>query len=145
MSHCAVGAECVMTQEWIGLTSRSMGYRDEWQKNLDDTYRNQSRYGAASSPALTRDSVIVMRDGERAGDEDIGWLVALDRSTGEERWRVDLVEHCCTYTSPLVVDRGAGEEVWVAISGTFTSYDAESGEALWSTDYEINQLVSKLL
>ncbi len=113
-----------------------------WQHEIDPTYAQFSRYGAASSPVLTRESVIVVQDREWAQTEDVGWISAFDRKTGEPLWRSEWRNTCCSYSTPLVVDRGAGEEILFAQSGSIVSYAAADGQQLWSHSVEINQMVS---
>lgn len=112
-----------------------------WTKEVEPEYFQSSRYGAASSPVLTRRAVIVAQDREYAKPEYAGWLAAFDKLTGEEIWRTQ-TESCCTYSTPLVVERGDAEEIVWAQSGYVAGYDAASGERLWKHEYVINQLVS---
>lgn len=49
---------------------------------------------------------------------------------------------CCTYTTPLVLQGRNGERLIVAWSWFVREYDLETGDVLWSRDYEINQLAS---
>ena len=113
-----------------------------WQKEIDPTYAKFTRYGAASSPVLTQKAVIIFQDQEYARTEDIGWLAAFDRETGEQLWRQEWKNSCCGYSTPLVVDRGSGEEVIVGHTVRVTSYDAGTGEILWNHDYPMRQVVS---
>ncbi len=112
-----------------------------WSHDVHPNYVEDSRYGAASSLALTRDAVILLRDRESAEPGLIGWLAAFSRDDGSVLWRHDWEDLCCTYSTPVVVDRGAGEEVLVALTHRIKSFDAGTGDLLWSADYEINQLV----
>jgi hypothetical protein len=113
-----------------------------WQREIDPGYGELTRYGAASSPVLTENDVIVVQDKEWARTEDVGWIAAFSKETGEPRWRTEWEHTCCSYSTPLVVDRGAGEEIVFAHSGEVTSYSAENGERLWSVQVEILQMVS---
>lgn len=115
-----------------------------WQQEIEPEYARFSRYGAASSPVLTEDAVIIVQDREYSKFEadDIGWIGAYSRSDGHELWRTEWDDTCCSYTTPLVVDRGAGEEIIVVQSAYVASYAAGTGERLWHQEYEINQIVS---
>ncbi|HVS63764.1 MAG TPA: PQQ-binding-like beta-propeller repeat protein [Thermoanaerobaculia bacterium] len=113
-----------------------------WQHEIDPGYGRLTRYGAASSPVLTDEDVIVVQDKEWARTEDVGWMAAYSKETGEQRWRTEWEHTCCSYATPLVVDRGAGQEIVFAHSGEVTSYSAEDGERLWSVQVEILQMVS---
>ncbi|HVS15988.1 MAG TPA: PQQ-binding-like beta-propeller repeat protein [Thermoanaerobaculia bacterium] len=113
-----------------------------WQREIDPAYGRLTRYGAASSPVLTEGGVVVVQDKEWARTEDLGWMAAFDRTTGEELWRTEWEHTCCSYATPLVADRGAGEELIFAHSGEVTGYAADTGERLWSQQVEILQMVA---
>jgi outer membrane protein assembly factor BamB len=113
-----------------------------WQREIDAGYGELTRYGAASSPVLTERDVIVVQDKEWARTEDVGWIAAFSKETGEPRWRTEWEHTCCSYSTPLVVDRGAGEEIVFAHSGAVVSYSARDGESLWSQPVEILQMVA---
>ncbi|MDY7094997.1 MAG: PQQ-binding-like beta-propeller repeat protein [Acidobacteriota bacterium] len=113
-----------------------------WQQQVDPRFIAESHYGAASSPVLTEDSVILFQDREVVADDQQGWLGAFSKDNGEELWRIHWDNSCCAYTTPLVVDRGAGEELYVAHSGSIAAYSAATGEEFWREAVPINQLVS---
>lgn len=113
-----------------------------WKREIDPRYAELSRYGASSSPVLTRDAVIVTQDREFAVTEDPGWIAAFDRASGETLWRTEWDDTCCSYSTPLVVERGGGEEILFAHSGRVASYDARTGERLWEHGVPINQMVA---
>ncbi len=113
-----------------------------WQQTIDPKYQEYSRYGASSSPVLTEDAVVILQDREYADTEDSGWLAAYSKMDGRQLWRHEWFDTCCTYSTPVLVDRGAGEELIVALSRWVQGRDARTGEVLWRADYVINQLVS---
>jgi outer membrane protein assembly factor BamB len=117
-----------------------------WQKEVDPGYVEHLRYGVGSSPVLVGEAVVVIRDKEYGVVErDTGWLGAFDRKTGEELWRVNWQETCCSYSTPLVHEREGKPEIIVAHSGRLTAYDPENGERLWSFEHPMLQVVSSLL
>lgn len=126
---------------YFGSTLAALDFDGEvvWKHEIDPAYALYSRYGAASSPVLTQDAVIVLQDRESNGD--VGWLAAFSKEDGSELWRVEWDGICCTYSTPLVVDRGSGEEILVAMSLVVKSFDAATGNELWEADYVIHQLV----
>ncbi|HVS63763.1 MAG TPA: PQQ-binding-like beta-propeller repeat protein [Thermoanaerobaculia bacterium] len=113
-----------------------------WQREIDPRYAELSRYGAASSPAIAGELLIVAQDKEFAETEDVGWVAAFDRATGKPVWRTEWEHTCCSYSSPLVVERGGRREILFAHSGEVAGYDAESGDKLWSHLYPMLQMVS---
>lgn len=124
------------------LASLDVDGKVVWQREVDPRFLADSHYGAASSPVLSSDNVIVFQDREVVADDQEGWLAAFAKDTGEEQWRVRWSNSCCAYSTPLVVDRGSGEEVYVAHSGSIASYLAATGEELWRSSVPINQIVS---
>ncbi len=113
-----------------------------WSGEVDPEYRSLSHYGASSSPVLTRDAVVVARDREDA-IHGSGWLGAFSRETGEELWRRTWVDTCCSYATPLVLQRGGGnEEILFTHAARMTSYDAATGETLWNQELRQNQPVT---
>ncbi|MCH9651010.1 MAG: PQQ-binding-like beta-propeller repeat protein [Deltaproteobacteria bacterium] len=115
-----------------------------WRQEVDPTYHRTARYGAASSPVLVDDMVVLFQDIESTKNNDTGWLAAFDQETGEERWRHEWTETCCAYSTPLVYDDGEIVQLLVAFSGHIESFVAATGESLWSQTYEIHQLVPSI-
>lgn len=115
-----------------------------WSQVVDDQYAKYSHYGSASSPVLTDNAVIVAHDRETT-DKPYAWLAAFDKKTGEHVWKVDFADGCCSYTTPLIRQRGAHQEVIFTQSGAVVSYDALTGEELWSHALQINQPVASPL
>lgn len=112
-----------------------------WTRQLDEQYAEYAHYGSASSPVLTATAVIVAHDRETT-DKPYGWLGAFDKQNGNELWKVEWTDKCCSYTTPLVRSRGDSEEVILTASGALISYDAMTGEQLWSHPLRINQPVA---
>ena len=110
-----------------------------WMVTVEPEYVRYSRYGAASSPVLTRDSVILFQDREWGDTEDSGWLAAFAKEDGRELWRVEWMDTCCAYSTPIF--RPESGELIVAHSGTVRGYDPATGEILWIQDHEMGQTV----
>ena len=125
----------------------------DWLVEVDPDYAATSRYGAASSPVLATDVVIVLQDREWGYGQrpsHVGWIAAFDRGNGALRWKHEWAGQegpCCTYTTPLIVGSGHRERLIVAYSWIMREYDPQTGEVLWSYEYTdggwaINQLAS---
>ncbi|MCY3968836.1 MAG: PQQ-binding-like beta-propeller repeat protein [Acidobacteria bacterium] len=125
----------------------------DWLVEVDSDYAATSRYGAASSPVLATDVVVVLQDREWGYGQrpsHVGWIAAFDRDNGALRWQHEWTGQegpCCTYTTPLIVKSGGGERLIVAYSWILREYDPQTGEILWSYEYTdggwaINQLAS---
>lgn len=116
-----------------------------WVKEVDPTYESYVRYGVASSPILVGKAVVVVQDREEAYNEDLGWMAAYDSATGDEIWRKQWDDTCCSYSTPLLWRRpGAGEELVFAYSGAVVGHDPKTGERLWRHEYNMWQFVGGL-
>jgi outer membrane protein assembly factor BamB len=104
--------------------------RDGKQLWQADVGTNTSGWGTAASPVLYQDLVLINASVESES------LVALDRRTGEEKWRAGGIREA--WNTPLVVTTDSGaEEVVVATHGKVLAFDPGSGESLWSCDTDI--------
>ncbi len=118
-----------------------------WSTDVDPDYWRRSRYGAASSPILTDGAVVVFGDDEW-GREDGGkqsWLAAFDRESGEEIWRTEWPDTCCSYATPFLRQGDGHQEVVVATTPLLLGFDAATGERLWQLDLPIVQVVPSLV
>ena len=98
-----------------------------WQADVGEKLNG---WGSAASPVLHGDLVIVNASVESES------LVALDRKTGQERWRAKGIRE--SWSTPLVVTpRGGQPELVVAVFGKLLGIDPASGEQLWSCSTDI--------
>jgi outer membrane protein assembly factor BamB len=82
-------------------------------------------HGEGSSPALGGDTIVVNCD-----HEGESFVVALDKRTGERRWRVPRDE-VTSWSSPIVVELGGRLQVIVNGTKRMRGYDLQSGKVLW--------------
>jgi outer membrane protein assembly factor BamB len=108
-----------------------------WRKSPGTFF---SPHGFCSSPTLYRDLLLV--NGDQDGD---GYLVALDKATGVERWRIDRPNHTRSYCPPLVFDVAGRKQVVLSGSKCVAGYDADSGKQLWLLDGPTEQFVASLI
>ena len=86
----------------------------------------QDEFGAASSPILVDDKVILNED------HDIkSFLIAIDSLTGETAWRVDRPEFTRSYATPVLWNQGGVNEIVVAGPLQLVAYDASNGARRW--------------
>jgi outer membrane protein assembly factor BamB len=106
-----------------------------WSKELG---RMQSKHahGEGSSPALFGDTLIVTWDHE--GDS---FVLALDKRTGEERWRVARDEPT-SWASPIVVEHSGGAQVIVSGTTRLRAYDIADGKVIWECGGLSNNVVA---
>lgn len=100
-----------------------------WQRHLGrEISPFDVQWGHASSPVLYRDSLIALCDHASAS-----YLLALDKSTGKEKWRADRGKGRSSYSTPLVVEGAFGVELIVNSSQRLDAYDPRTGQLLWYT------------
>jgi outer membrane protein assembly factor BamB len=97
-----------------------------WRVDLGDM-TTRLGYGEGSSPALWGDTLVVNWD-----HEEDSFVVALDKRTGEERWRRDRPGELTSWSTPLIREHEGRVHVIVAAAGRTRSYDLQNGEELWS-------------
>ena len=98
-----------------------------WQADVGS---KTNGWGTAASPVLYKDLVFINASVESES------LVALDRRTGEEKWRAGGIRE--SWNTPLVVTAASGrQELIVAVQGSVLAFDPESGEPLWSCKTDI--------
>jgi outer membrane protein assembly factor BamB len=96
----------------------------KWQKDLGDMQTRNS-FGEGASPAVHGDTLVINWDHE--GDD---FIVALDKRTGEERWRQKRDEPT-SWSTPLILEHGGKQQVIISATNRIRSYDLKTGEQLW--------------
>ena len=98
-----------------------------WQRHLGREISPFTiNWGHSSSPALFNDLLILLCDHEPAS-----YLLAVDKRTGKEKWKVDRGKGRSSYSTPLVVDAPSGPELIVNSSERIDAYDPRTGAFLW--------------
>jgi outer membrane protein assembly factor BamB len=120
---------------WFGtgqIVALDSGGKPVWQRHLGKEIAPfQINWGHSSSPALHGDLLILLCDHEPAS-----YLLAVDKRSGKERWKVDRGKGRASYSTPLIVDTPAGAELVVNSSERIDAYDPKSGAFLWHTGAE---------
>jgi outer membrane protein assembly factor BamB len=105
-----------------------------WQKAVGQFY---SPHGFCSPPILYKDLLIVN------GDQDAeAYLAALDKTTGELRWKADRPHRTRSYCAPLIVRAAGKMQMVLCGSETVTSYDPDTGHLWWLIDGPTEQFVA---
>ena len=109
------------------LVALDMNGQLVWERHLGEEYSPfQLVWGHASSPTLYEDLLILLCDHVPAA-----YLLALDKRTGQEQWKVDRGRNMGSYSTPLVVPGPQGDELIVNSSLRLDAYDPSTGEWLW--------------
>lgn len=98
-----------------------------WAKHLGKEYAPfDVQWGHASSPVLHKDLVIlVCYHGSAA------YVLALDKRTGNVRWKVDRPASLVSYSTPLVFEGARGTEILINTSTGLEAISADTGEDRW--------------
>jgi outer membrane protein assembly factor BamB len=115
---------------WFGtgqLVALDVDGTPVWRRNLARDFGPfDITWGHGSSPALYRDLLLLLCDHEPAS-----YLLALDRKTGQQRWRVNRGKGLRSHSTPVVVRGPRGDELIVNSSERIDAYDPRTGRPLW--------------
>ena len=106
-----------------GMLAVDFDGRIAWHRDLG---RIDNYHGAAGSPLLYRDTVIIYQDQNRGA-----FVIALDTRTGETRWRTSRAASV-GWGTPIAVTVGDHDELIVSSQRHVRSYDPTTGEELWN-------------
>ena len=95
-----------------------------WEKELGKMQTRRG-FGEGSSPTLHGDTLVVNWD-----HEGQSFLIALDKKTGEPRWKIDRDEPT-SWATPLVVEHEGRPQVVISATGLIRSHDLANGKLLW--------------
>ncbi len=107
-----------------GLFCYDLAGKLVWSKDLG-TYPMMFGFGAGSSPALDGDRLFVQCDNEKQP-----FLIAFDKKTGSELWRMDRPGERSSWGTPFVWKNKARTEI-VCVGQRVRSYDPATGKLLW--------------
>lgn len=96
-----------------------------WTRDLG-AQRMQFGWGTGSSPILFGDKVYIQCDNDEAS-----FLVALDKKTGQDAWRIKRDEKS-NWATPYIWKNKSRAELITAGGEQMRSYNPESGQLLWS-------------
>jgi outer membrane protein assembly factor BamB len=99
-----------------------------------------SMHGFCSCPVLYKNMVILNADQD--GD---GYLVALDKATGAERWRTTRPNNTRSYCPPLIVEAAGRKQLVLTGSKCVASYDPDAGKQIWIVDGPTEQFVASMV
>ncbi len=99
--------------------------KDAWRRSLGPFV---SQHSGGSSPVVFEDLVIVNNDQDGASS-----LIAVDRATGEPRWKTDRRTEAVSYSTPCVYrpDGQPAELLFNSWAHGITSIDPKTGKVNW--------------
>jgi outer membrane protein assembly factor BamB len=107
----------------VGVFCLDMEGKEVWSKPLE-AHKMANSWGTAASPLLHGDRLYVLND-----NAEQSYLLALDKRTGKEVWRVDRDEKS-NWSTPNVWENDLRSEIVTAGSGKVRAYDLD-GKLLW--------------
>lgn len=107
-----------------GLYALDMQGKVIWKRELGQMETRRG-FGEGSSPALHGDTVVVTWD-----HEGQSFITALDKHTGEPRWRVERDEPTA-WTTPVVVTVDDRPQVVASATNRIRGYDLATGALVW--------------
>jgi outer membrane protein assembly factor BamB len=107
-----------------GLFCYDLSGREQWHVPMGPF---NDEFGAAASPILDGDRVIVCQDHDSGS-----FLAAYDKRTGKELWRTDRGEFSRGYCTPALWTVDGQKQIVVAGMLRVVGYDAASGSELWT-------------
>ena len=97
-----------------------------WRRPIEQPFYLMG-WGAAMSPIVHGDLVFYNQD-----DDLSPFLLALDKHTGEVRWRTERPEMLAGYAVPVICEAEGRTDLVVAGSGKMQGYDPASGQLRWT-------------
>ena len=97
----------------------------KWQRSLGNIIK--AGLGPGSSPILHEDLIILQCDQEMG---DGSFIIALDKRTGEERWRATRTTRR-SWATPIIVHAAGRPELVTAGAEVVVAYDPKTGRELW--------------
>jgi outer membrane protein assembly factor BamB len=117
---------------WFGngqIVALSHDGKPVWQRHLARELGPFTiSWGHGSSPTLFGDQIILLCDHEPGS-----YLLALDKRTGKERWKVARTKGSISYSTPTVVKVNGSDELVVNSTTRIDAYDPRTGALLWWT------------
>jgi outer membrane protein assembly factor BamB len=96
-----------------------------WEKDLGVQMKMRLGFGEGTAPLLFGDRLVHIFD-----HEDGSFIVALDKRTGKELWRVPREERS-SWSTPYAMEHAGRKQVVVSGTTRVRSYDAENGKVIW--------------
>ncbi|MEQ8785829.1 MAG: PQQ-binding-like beta-propeller repeat protein [Pirellulaceae bacterium] len=132
-----VGRERPVTPGEIVVAAYDFDGKLHWKSKVGEFI---SAHGFCSNPVLHEGLVIL--NGDHDGDS---YLVALDRDTGKQRWRVKREHGIRSYATPIIRDLAGRTQMVLSGSQSVVSYNPKTGESYWSMEGPTEQFVASMV
>jgi outer membrane protein assembly factor BamB len=115
--------------------------KELWRRSPGKFY---SMHGFCSSLLPYGETVILNADQDAKGD-DRAYVVAFDKATGRERWRIDRPNRVRSYCPPVVFEAAGKPQMVLSGSKCVASYDPRDGRRHWIIDGPTDQFVASMV
>lgn len=107
----------------VGLYCYDLAGKQLWSRSWD-VMPTQFNWGTGASPVLHKDRLYLVNDNEKHS-----FIVAIDKHTGKDIWKVDRPEKS-NWATPFIWENGQRTEIVTCGKGKVRSYDLD-GKLLW--------------
>jgi outer membrane protein assembly factor BamB len=107
-----------------GLYCLDMEGQVRWERDFGQLSKHMN-FGEGSSPAIHGNKIIITWD--HTGSS---FIVALDKKTGKDIWKIDRDEDT-SWATPYVVEVNGKHQVITSATKLIRSYDLDTGELIW--------------
>ena len=107
-----------------GLYCLDLNGEIKWKKQFGQM-QTLHGHGEGTSPLLHGDTLVINWD-----HEGQSFVVALDKRTGGQRWKVDRDE-VTSWATPIVVEHNGRAQVVISATNRVRGYDLATGKVLW--------------
>jgi outer membrane protein assembly factor BamB len=118
----------------VAVACYDFGGKRLWLKTFDGF---ASQHGFCGTPVLHGDALIV--NGDSDGD---AFLAALDKATGETKWKVERPNRVRSFSVPLFVDVKGQRQMVLAGSKSVAGFEPKTGKQLWVVDSATDKFVA---
>ena len=132
-----VGTARLITPGSIEVVAFDLKGNRKWSRNIGPFI---SAHGFSACPVLYRDLVIV--NGDHDGE---AYIAALDRATGELRWKTPRENKTRSYGTPLIRTIDGRDQMILCGSKSVTSHDPATGKRHWIIDGPTEQFVASMV
>jgi len=103
--------------------------KELWRTQLKPSVSKHG-HGTAVSPVLFEDLVIILNE----QDTGPGYIAALDKATGKERWKIERKIEIMTYATPIIIEvKGEPQLINSCLDDGLMGINPRNGKVLWST------------
>ena len=118
------GKQLIVNFGSFGLYCLDYGGNIVWQKDFG-SMQSLHGHGEGSSPALFGNTIVVNWD-----HEGKSFVVALDKATGDQIWKVERKE-VTSWATPIIVEHAGKPQVIISGTSRIRGYDLATGKVLW--------------